>query len=138
MKKCIINSSERKYYDESGNCRVETTSKVITHKIDDEDSFYMTFISYVNWIFEIKSITTIKVLYKLLSYAEFNTGSLDITTGKREQIMEELEISNSAITKAINELVKKDVLRPCVLINRDTGEIIKTLKGQYIINPTMF
>lgn len=45
MKK-FINSAERKVYDETGNVKVETISKTIVHKTD-EDSFYMTFTNYI-------------------------------------------------------------------------------------------
>lgn len=138
MKKYIVNSSERKLYDENGNVRVETRAKTVIHKTDDEDSFYMVFVNYINWIFEIKSLTTIKVLYKLLPTAEFNTGVINITTGTRDEIMEELKISRPAITKAINELVEKDALQACYLVNNETGEIIKQVKGQYKVNPIMF
>lgn len=138
MKKCVVNSDERKVYDANGNCRVETISRTVVHKLDDEDAFYMVFVDYVSWMFELKSITTIKVLNKLLSKSEFNTGLLDISTGLREQLMTELNLSRPAISKAINELVEKDVLRPCTLVNTDTGEVLKTLKGQYMVNPAMF
>lgn len=137
MKKYVVNSSERKFYDDEGKCRVETIAKTVVHKIE-EDSFYMVFINYVNWIFEIKNLTTIKVLYKLLPCAEFNTGIINLTTGKREQIIEELGISRPALTKAIKELESKDVLQPCYLANNETGEILKIIKGQYKVNPIMF
>lgn len=52
--------------------------------------------------------------------------------------MEELKISRPAITKAINELVEKDALQACYLVNNETGEIIKQIKGQYKVNPIMF
>lgn len=48
MKKYIVNSSERKLYDENGNVRVETRAKTVIHKTDDEDSFYMVFVNYIN------------------------------------------------------------------------------------------
>ena len=44
--KRIINSTERKFYDEYGNLQVETTSKTVVHKTT-EDSFYMTFTNYI-------------------------------------------------------------------------------------------
>lgn len=47
MKKYVVNSSERKFYDDEGKCRVETIAKTVVHKIE-EDSFYMVFINYVN------------------------------------------------------------------------------------------
>lgn len=48
MKKYIVNSTERKFYDENGTIRVSTSAKAVLHKIDDEDSFYMVFVNYIN------------------------------------------------------------------------------------------
>lgn len=44
--KRLINSTERKFYDENGNLKVETTAKTIVHK-SVEDSFYMAFTNYI-------------------------------------------------------------------------------------------
>jgi predicted transcriptional regulator len=134
--KRIINSTERKFYDEYGNLQVETTSKTVVHKTT-EDSFYMTFTNYIMWMYQVKSISTLKVLNKLLENAEFNTGNVDITTGFRSQIETDLQISKSQITRSVSELVEKEVLLPRTEVNKDTGEE-RILKGCYTINPTMF
>lgn len=69
-KKYTTYSSEKTFYDESGRARVQTTEKKINFKVDDEDKFYMIFLNCVSWMYGIKSITTLKILYKLLEYAE--------------------------------------------------------------------
>lgn len=135
MKK-FINSTERKFYDEAGNVKVETVSKTVVHKTT-EDSFYMLFTNYIMWMYQVKSIATLKILYKLLEQTEFNTGNLDITAGIRTTIETELALCKSQFTRSIAELTKKNVLIPKTIVDKKTGEI-KTLKGCYLVNPEMF
>ena len=135
MKK-FINSTERKVYDETGNVKVETISKTIVHKTD-EDSFYMTFTNYIMWMCQVKSVATLKILYKLLEQAEFNTGNIDIPAGVRTEIETTLDICKSQFTKSITELINKNVLWQRTVLDKSTGEL-KPLKGCYTINPEMF
>lgn len=135
MKK-FINSTERKFYDETGNLKCETVSKTIVHKTT-EDSFYMLFTNYIMWMYQVKSLSTLKILYKLLEQTEFNTGNLDITMGTRTAIETELELCKSQFTRSITELVEKHVLIPRTILDKKTGEI-KPLKGCYLVNPEMF
>lgn len=69
-KKFTVYSSEQKVIDEQGRTRVQTTEKKINFKVDDDDKFYMVFLNCVSWMYGIKSLTTLKILYKLLEYAE--------------------------------------------------------------------
>lgn len=133
MKK-FINSTESKYYDENGNVRVDTTSKTVIHKTT-EDSFYMVFTNYVMWMYQVKSAATLKILYKILERAEFNTGDVDITAGFRSQLESDLGLCKSQITKSLNELTEKNVLIQRTIIKNEK-EI--PLKGCYTVNPEMF
>lgn len=136
MGKGFITSNEVIYKDENGIERKRTVSKEFTHKID-QDKFYMTFIDYVKWIYGLTTITTLKVLYKLLEIAEYNTGEVSLSPGKRQEIMESIGIKKSAFTQALNQLVESGALEVKYKTDKDTGELIP-VRGEYRISPEMF
>ncbi len=136
-KKFTVYSSEQKVIDEQGRTRVQTTEKKINFKVDDDDKFYMVFLNCVSWMYGIKSLTTLKILYKLLEYAEWETGKVSLSPGRRVDIMAELDIKKSTLTQSINQLVEVHALYPESTVDKTTGEI-KTLRGEYTINPEMF
>ena len=88
-------------------------------------------------MYGIKSITTLKILYKLLEYAEWETGKVSLSPGRRIDIMNELDIKKSSLTQAINQLTEVNAIIPETIVDQSTGEI-KNLKGEYTINPEMF
>lgn len=141
MAKGFISSSERTVYDEYGNSRVETLEKNFLYK-SDEDSFYMVFVDFVKWMYNITSVNSLKLLPKLMELAEFNTGVITLSSGIRKAIEDELGLSSATFTRALKDLIDNNALSKVYLkeVNEDTGEIIKTteLKGQYMINPEMF
>ena len=100
--KRFISSTERNYYDENGNGKVDTISKSVVHKTT-EDSFYMVFTNYVMWMYQVKSTATLKILYKILEQAEINTVNVDITTRFRPPLISALNICKSQTTKSLNE-----------------------------------
>lgn len=136
MGKGFITSNEVIYKDENGIERKRTISKEFTHKID-QDKFYMTFIDYVKWIYGLTTITTLKVLYKLLEIAEYNTGEVSLSPGKRQEIMESIGIKKSAFTQALNQLVESGALEVKHKVDKNTGELIP-VRGEYRISPEMF
>ena len=136
MGKGFITSNEVIYKDENGIERKRTVSKEFTHKID-QDKFYMTFIDYVKWIYGLTTITTLKVLYKLLEIAEYNTGEVSLSPGKRQEIMESIGIKKSAFTQALNQLVESGALEVKYKVDKNTGELIP-VRGEYRISPEMF
>ena len=99
--------------------------------------FYMTFIDYVKWIYGLTTITTLKVLYKLLEIAEYNTGEVSLSPGKRQEIMESIGIKKSAFTQALNQLVESGALELKYKTDKETGELIP-IRGEYRISPEMF
>ena len=136
MGKGFIQSNEVIYKDENGIERKRTVSKEFTHKID-QDKFYKTFIDYVKWIYGLTTITTLKVLYKLLEIAEYNTGEVSLSPGKRQEIMESIGIKKSAFTQALNQLVESGALELKYKTDKETGELIP-IRGEYRISPEMF
>lgn len=128
MGKGFIKSNEVIYKDENGIERKRTVSKEFTHKMD-QDKFYMTFIDYVKWIYGLTTITTLKVLYKLLEIAEYNTGEVSLSPGKRQEIMESIGIKKSAFTQALNQLVESGALEVKYKLD-NTGNIIIGKNGE--------
>ena len=116
-----------------------------TTKSENEiTDFYMTFIDYVKWIYGLTTITTLKVLYKLLEIAEYNTGEVSLSPGKRQEIMESIGIKKSAFTQALNQLVESGALEVKYKLD-NTGNIIigkngepEIVRGEYRISPEMF
>lgn len=75
-------------------------------------------------MYDIKSVSTIHVLYKLLELANFNENKVNITTSIRKDICNSLKISNVTFSKCIKQLTDLHVL---------TGT-----KGTYIIDEGCF
>ena len=143
MAKGFVKSSERTITDENGIQRVQTVSKEFVFK-SEEDPFYMVFIDFVKWMYNITSIGSLKLLPKLLELAEFNTGNLSLSPGARAVLMEELNMSKSTFTRALNDLIENKALFKTYStpIDEETGELLedqkKEIKGEYVINPEMF
>lgn len=53
---------------------------------------------------------TTKVLWKLLEFAEYNTGKVYITTERRKDIMEICNISRASYDRAIADLAKEGII----------------------------
>jgi hypothetical protein len=76
-------------------------------------------------------------LYKLLEIAEYNTGEVSLSPGKRQEIMESIGIKKSAFTQALNQLVESGALELKYKTDKETGELIP-IRGEYRISPEMF
>lgn len=134
--KGFVSSTTSRVLDENGFERVRTETKQFVYKADEEP-FYNVFIKYVKWMFDIKSIITLKVLVFMLEIAEFNTGKVSLTSGERARVIEGLGIAQSALSRAIKELLLVGAITRVTHLDKNTGEIIAR-KGEYIINPEMF
>lgn len=140
MAKGFIKSSERTYYDENGNKKVETIEKDFHYKTD-EDKFYMVFVNFVKWMYNITSVNSLKLLPKLMELAEFDTGEVVLSAGLRNQLQKELKLAPATFTRALNDLIENNAIQKVFIEETDeeTGEVFQTeVKGQYLINPEMF
>jgi len=135
MAKRVVETSEQVIKDELGNERVRTLKKVVVHRTDNEN-FYMVFINYVSWLYGLKGIVPVKVLHYLMEKAQINTGRVALTAGMRKVMMETLDISRSAFSLAINQLVEARAISKVFHTDKDTGEELE-VKGEYWINPEM-
>ena len=123
MKK-LIQSTQREFVDvETGEVKTIETSKTSSQKIK-EDNFYMTFIDYVAPFYNLKSDNARKLLVWMCEHAEFNTGKVSLTTKKRQEIAETINISSNTITNNLSVLKKAGLI---------SGE-----KGEFVINPQIF
>lgn len=124
MSKHLVQSTETQYVDEeTGQLIVTTTSK--THKIKvTEDNFFMTYITLLQPLYQLEHLADMKLIVKFCELAEFNTGKVSLSTARRGEICEELELSTSNFSKYIKRLKDKQLI---------TGD-----KGEYEINPDIF
>lgn len=98
--------------DENGVVIEETTQKVWTINKNTEP-FFLTYINSISWIYGLKSVTTIKILYKLLEKANFNTNKVDLSTKLRKSICDSLDISQVSFSKSLKTLIDLNILKDC-------------------------
>lgn len=103
----------------------------------ESEPFYIVYTKYIKWIYGINSGKTLALLLKLLDMMEFNTGIIDISRSKRQLLMAELGLSQSALSQRLNVLLEKEAIYKRSIVDESTGEIHE-LKGSYQINPIMF
>ena len=108
---------------ETGEWSEMTTSKTFAIPVNEEE-FYMTFIKNLSSILNLNSFTEVKVLVRLCEIAEFNTGKVSLTAGKRTEFIESLSINKAYLSSSIKSLINKGLLK---------GD-----KGEYQINPLVF
>lgn len=139
MAKGFIKSTESIYIDSNGQESVKTVTKEFVHKVTESEPFYMVFIDYVKWMYNVKSATTIKILHQLMEMADFNSGEVSLSTGKRKEIMNRFNISRSSFTQSLNYLIEQNILQQKFYVDQSTGEVTnEEIKGEYQINPDMF
>ena len=135
MTKRLVEDFEQVITDENGIERVRTKKRVFTHKATAEN-FYYVFANYVGWMYDLRGGVALRILLFFMEHAQLNTGKVMLTTGMRQVIIEDMEISKSAFAKAIRQLIDVKAISEVFRKNKQTGEIIK-LKGEYMINPEM-
>lgn len=123
MGKAITNEQVIKRRNEAGEVIEEVRSKTWTFSKNSEP-FFLTYLNCISWMYNLKSLTTIKVLYKLLEVSNFNKGTVDITTTRRQAICSNLNISDTSFSKSLRSLIELNILN---------GE-----KGTYAINAEIF
>lgn len=92
-------------HPETAEIVTETVSKTFTVKTNSEE-FYMVFLTLLKDVMGLKSAVDIKVLYALCNQAEFNTGKVSMSTGKRKEIMEFIGITYNTLANSLCKLKK--------------------------------
>jgi hypothetical protein len=75
------------------------------------DEFFMTFIQFMGPFYEIRYADDFKVLAKMCSWAQMNTGEVDLTALKRKKMMEDLVMTKEQISRSLRRLKGLDLIR---------------------------
>jgi hypothetical protein len=102
---------------------VVTTSKTFAVKVA-RDEFYMSYISNMMGVFNLKSVVDIKLLTRMCMIAEYNTGRVLITSEVRKETGDLLQVSTQQITNSLYSLKKLG--------------LIKGNRGTYFLNPMVY
>lgn len=120
MKQIVHENSKTVVDTYTGELIEETTSKVFTIKKEVEP-FFLTYSRFMSILYDLNSLSTVKILWKFLEIAKYNTGEVFVTPQIKKKIIEDLKISLSIYNKAL--VILKD------------AEIISGERGLYVINP---
>ena len=113
----------QRIHPETGGLFTETISKTFSIKTTSEE-FYFTFLTLLKDVVGLKSIIDVKVLFALCNNAEYNTGTVSMSTNKRKEIMEFVGITYHTLANSLSRLKKQGFISDK---NRD-----------YTINPIYF
>lgn len=106
----------------TGEIVKQSMSKTFTVKKDTEP-FFLTYSKYMSILYNLTSLSAVKILWKFLEQSQYNTENIFITPQKKKEIISELGISSSIYTKSL------------VMLS-DVG-IISGSRGTYKINPEL-
>lgn len=135
------------------SCVDRETREVIKHteRIEfvpvDVEPFFFTYSKEIMALYgkPLFNATT-KVLWKLLEYAEYNTGKVYMNAVRKQELMEECKISKASYDRAIKELVEVGIItkeRTLYTINesmfwrgdRKTREALKKARLRVTLSP---
>lgn len=110
MKKFLVKEYKGQRIDPETGEIYEFSEKKEVIKTDVEP-FFLTYSRQILALYNstVLNVTT-KVLYKLLEFAEFNTGKVYMNSERVEEIMSICSISRSSYHRAINELIEIGVI----------------------------
>ena len=92
MRKYFVSKSTTNSVDqETGEMMVTEREKVVGIAIDDQDKFYMVFYTMAKQFYNIKSTKDVFLLSILAEMAGYNTGRVDLSPARREEICKELD-----------------------------------------------
>ena len=91
---------------ETGEQITSVTSKTYNKKVTNTEEFYMVFLSGVEAMNNSNSSNDIKILSKLCSIAEYNTGIVLVPSGVRKKIALELNITIGSLNNSLHSLKK--------------------------------
>lgn len=109
---------------ETGEVTHHEVTKLLKINIGKQEEFYMTFCHYLSGIYQLTYADDIKLLVKLCEWGQYDTGMVSLTASKRQEIVRDLGMHNTNISKSIKRLKEKK------LISGDGGD--------FLINPAIF
>jgi predicted transcriptional regulator len=83
--------------------------KTVSYLVENEKDFYMTYCKVLGLMKDMK-LGEIKTLAWLVSTSHFNNNMVVVTSGVKKKIAQEMDISESAVNKALAPLVEKEIL----------------------------
>lgn len=137
--KFITQETTKTVVDSFGRTIEVTESKIVKANANAEP-FFMVYCQQLAPLYNLTSASAIRLLVKLMEMAAFNEGVVSLTPGVRDKILLELDLSQSAITKALSLLLKSNLILEVFnkTVDCETGEVIaKKSKGEYLINPAI-
>lgn len=124
-KKHFLESKVIDVFDpETGEVKSTETTKLVKVSLGKQEEFFMTFCNYLSSFYQLKYADDIKIIIKFNEWAEFDTGTVDLTPKKRLEITTDLGIRNDSISKSLRRLLDKGLI---------SGD-----RGSYVINPIIF
>lgn len=108
---------------DTGEITIQEVEKVFITKVKT-DNFFMCFFENFAHFYGLKHLSDIKLIASMCEEAEFNSGVVYMSKGKRIKICERAGISFTNMSKNLSRLV-------------DSG-LISESNGDYTINPAVF
>ena len=111
MGKYIIKKNEGTFIDsETGEVKSYTNSMELVK--EDAEPFFLTYSKQIISLYDLPlfNVTT-KVFWKLLEYAEFNTGIVYMNANRRKEVMNICSVSKTSYYRAVDELVKANIIK---------------------------
>lgn len=125
MKKAIIQPGYREYVDKkTGEIKLVEDNKLVFVKIGKDEKFWMTYCKYTAPIYQLTYADDIKVIVKFCELAEYETGTVHLTPARRKDMVKQLGMQQSNVSKSIRRLKEKNLV---------TGE-----DGEYVVSPLVF
>lgn len=110
MKKCLVKKNEMSIVDPNTG---EIQGHINTVEVvpGNSEPFFLTYSKEIMALYG-KSIfnATTKVFWKLLEFAEYNTGYVYMTSVRRNEIMDVCQISRPSYDRAVRELVEAGII----------------------------
>lgn len=125
MGKYLKSSTEQVYVDiNTGEEITTTTSKTFIEKVESTEHFFMTYIDFIAPWFNLKPEIAKSILMWMCQNAEFDTGKVSLTTQKRKDLCEKLQITPQTLSNALTSLKKSN--------------LVHGKNGEFQINPQIF
>lgn len=122
--KTVQNEAVERVCRDTGEVTLVNERKIIEVKVGSEEKFYMTFVEHMAPMYKLTYANDIKVLLKFCELADYETGVVHLSPARRLEMVEQLEMQQSNVSKSIKRLKDKD------LISGDNGA--------YTLNPVIF
>jgi hypothetical protein len=109
---------------ETGEVITTEVTKLVKINIGKQEEFYMTYCHYLSSIYQLTYADDIKLMVKLCEWGQYDTGKVQLTSARRNEIVTDLGMHNANISKSLKRLKEKKLI---------DGE-----KGEFQINPAIF